>query len=49
MINYVSNDEPMVDGETNKQRQEREERNADRAQRRAIEEEEEKRQIGPQP
>ena len=35
----VSNDEPVIDGETDGQRQQRKQRNADRAQRRADEEE----------
>ena len=33
LIFNVSNDEPVVDGETDEQRQQREQRNADRAQR----------------
>ena len=38
LVFNVSNDEPVVDGETDKQRQQREQRNVDRAQRRADEE-----------
>jgi len=33
LVLNVSNDEPVVDGETDEQRQQREQRNADRAQR----------------
>ena len=44
LIFNVSNDEPVVDGETDEQEQLREQRNADRAQRRADEE----RQLAPQ-
>ena len=43
LVFNVSNDEPVVDGETDEQRQQREQRNADRAQRRADEE----RQLAP--
>jgi len=43
LIFNVSNDEPVVDGETDEQRQQREQRKADRAQRRADEE----RQLAP--
>jgi len=43
LIFNVSNDEPVVDGETDEQRQLREQRNADRAQRQADEE----RQLAP--
>ena len=38
MVFNVSNDEPVIDGETDEQRQQREQRNADHAQRRADEE-----------
>jgi len=38
LVFIVSNDEPVVDGETDEQRQQREQRNADHAQRRADEE-----------
>jgi len=38
LVFNVSNDELVVDGETDEQRQQREQRNADRAQRRADEE-----------
>ena len=38
LVFNVSNDEPVLDGETDEQRQQREKRNADRAQRRASEE-----------
>ena len=38
LVFSVSNDEPVVDGETDEQRQQREQRNTDRAQRRADEE-----------
>ena len=38
LVLNVSNDEPVVDGETDKQRQQHEQRNADRAQQRADEE-----------
>ena len=38
LIFNVSNDEPVVDGETDEQKQLHEQRNADRAQRRADEE-----------
>ena len=38
MVCNVSNDEPVIDGETDEQRQQREQRNADRAQRQADEE-----------
>jgi hypothetical protein len=41
MVLNVSNDEPAVMGETNEQRQLREQRNADRIQRRQLEAEEE--------
>ena len=44
LIFNVSNDELVVDGETNEQKQLRKQRNADRAQQRADEE----RQLGPQ-
>jgi len=37
LVFIVSNDEPVIDGETDEQRQQREQRNADRAQRRADE------------
>ena len=43
LVLHISNDEPVVEGETNDQRQQREQRNADRAQRRANEE----RQLAP--
>ena len=43
LVLNVSNDEPVVDGETDEQRQQREQRNADRAQRRADED----RQLAP--
>jgi hypothetical protein len=43
LVFNVSNDELVVDGETDEQRQQREQRNADRAQRRADEE----RQLAP--
>ena len=43
LVFNVSNDEPVVDGETDEQRQQRKQRNADRAQRRADEE----RQLAP--
>ena len=38
MVFNVRNDEPVIDVETNEQRQEHEQRNTDRAQRRADEE-----------
>jgi len=38
LVFKVSNDEPVVDGETNEQRQQREQRNADHSQQRADEE-----------
>jgi len=38
LVLNVSNDEPVVEGKTDEQRQQREQRNADRAQRRADEE-----------
>jgi hypothetical protein len=38
LVFNVSNDEPVLDGETYEQRQQHEQRNADRAQRRADEE-----------
>jgi len=38
LVFNVSNDEPVVDGETDEQRQQREQRNVDHAQRRADEE-----------
>jgi len=38
----VNNDEPVLDGETDDQRQQREQRNADRAQRQAHEEEQQR-------
>jgi len=38
LIFHVSNDEPVIDGETDEQKQLREQRNADRARRRADEE-----------
>ena len=44
LVLNVSNDEPVLDGETDNQRQQREQRNADRAQRRA---EEQQRQLVP--
>jgi hypothetical protein len=43
LVHNVSNDEPVVDGETDEQRQQRDQRNADRAQRRADED----RQLAP--
>jgi len=43
LVLNVSNDEPVVEGETDEQRQQREQRNADRAQHRADEE----RQLAP--
>jgi hypothetical protein len=45
LVFNVSNDEPVIDGETNEQRQLREQRNADRAQRRADEEQRQLSQI----
>jgi hypothetical protein len=49
MVLNVSNDEPAVVGETDEQRQLREQRNADRAERRRLEAEEEERRRGPRP
>jgi hypothetical protein len=49
MVLNVSNDEPVVVGETDKQRQLHEQRNANHAERRHLEVEEEERQRGPQP
>jgi len=43
LVLNVSNDEPIVEGETDEQRQQREQRNTDRAQRQADEE----RQLAP--
>ena len=39
LVLNVSNDEPVLDGETNDQRQQREQRNTDRTQRQAHEQE----------
>jgi hypothetical protein len=47
MVLNVSNDEPVVVGETDDQRQLREQRNADHAKRRRLEAEEEARRRGP--
>jgi hypothetical protein len=47
MVLNVSNDEPTVVGETDEQWQLREQRNADRAERRHLEAEEEERRRGP--
>ena len=49
MVNHVSNDEPIVDGETDEQKWEHEGRNADCAQRRDVEAEEVERLRGPRP
>jgi len=42
MVLNVSNDKPVLNGETNDQRQQREQRNIDHAQRRAHEEEQQR-------
>ena len=47
LVLNINNDELVLDGKTTDQRQQREQRNADRAQRRAHEEEKQ-RQINPQ-
>jgi hypothetical protein len=49
MVLNISNDEPAVMGETDKQRQLHEQRNADRVERHRLEAEEEECRRGPQP